>query len=76
MEILDPRYEGKFNLNNYLVSFIRYDIVNEYDEECLKIVNKYKNSDANEVLEDMVSEFNCALLKLVENIREDQRKSS
>jgi hypothetical protein len=62
--VADSNFQS-FNLNKYLRSFIRSDLTYQYEVKCLEIVEKYKGMiTTDEVIRDMMAEFNEALSNL------------
>lgn len=62
-----------FNLNHYLSTFFRPDLLNAYELKCLEIVDKYKDTDTVDTLEAMFNEFNQALSDLGKTALEEKR---
>jgi hypothetical protein len=62
-----------FNLNSWLRNFIRADLVDAYEAECLQVVDEYAGSDKEE-LPEIVSKLNEKLTNLSNTVLELRRE--
>jgi hypothetical protein len=62
-------YAGIFNQNAWLRTFIRSDIVDDYERNCLDIVNKYKDKETTpETILGLFNELQYELDRMAQRI--------
>lgn len=64
-------YAGNFNLNMWLRIFVRDDIVDNYELQCLEIVARYEGSNAKNTFPYMIAELNACLADMSNRIMKE-----